>query len=260
MSERELTLITGASSGIGRDFAYILAEKNIDLVLTARSTTTLNSLREEILTKNDISVTILPKDLSIPDSSQELYDVMNEKGLSPTILISNAGFGDYGFFHEADWEKTERMINLNILALTQLTRLFGADMVKKKSGKILNVASTAAFQPGPLMSVYYASKAYVLSFSEAIANEWKGFGVTVTALCPGATVSNFAEAADASDSKLFKNKNLPSSKKVAKFGIRAMNKGRVVSIHGLANTSLVTSVRFIPRNIIRKVVRKIQEK
>jgi short-subunit dehydrogenase len=260
MNERELALITGASSGIGWEFASILAAKNTDLVLTSRSTTKLINLKTTLESEYDIKVWIYPKDLSIPDASLEIHDYLKENNLKPTILINNAGFGDYGLFHQADWEKTEMMINLNILSLTHLTRLIGEDMVQRNSGRILNVASTAAFQPGPLMSVYYATKAYVLSFSEGIANEWKDFGVTVTALCPGATVSNFAEAAEATESKIFKNKKLPTSREVAEHGIKAMFKGEVVSIHGFINAALVTSVRFTPRSIIRKIVRNIQER
>jgi len=260
MSERELILITGASSGIGYEFARQLAEKKMDLVITARSTSKLNTIKKELEANHGIHVWVIPKDLSIPDATTEIYDYLNEHNLRPTILINNAGFGDFGFFHESDWDKTEMMINLNIISLTHLTRLIGADMVKRKAGRILNVASTAAFQPGPLMSVYYATKAFVLSFSEGIANEWKDFGVSVTTLCPGATESNFAEAAEAEDSKLFKNRKLPTSKEVAKHGIKAMFKGEVVSIHGMLNAALVASVRFTPRSVIRTIVRNIQEK
>jgi uncharacterized protein len=152
------------------------------------------------------------------------------------------------------------MINLNITALTQLTKLFLKDMVERRSGKVLNVASTAAFQPGPTMAVYYATKAYVLHFSEAIANEVKPFGVTVTALCPGATESGFQAAAAMEDSKLVKGRKLPAAKEVAQYGYNAMMKGKTVAIHGFVNYILANSVRFMPRNVVTKVTRFIQDK
>jgi len=152
------------------------------------------------------------------------------------------------------------MINLNITALTHFTRLFLPDMIKQWSGKIMNVASTASFQPGPTMSVYFATKAYVLSFSEAVNNEVREKGITVTALCPGSTESGFQAAAGLEESKLIKGRNLPSSKQVAEYGYRAMMKGKTVAIHGLMNAIMATSVRFIPRALVVKTARKIQEK
>jgi len=151
------------------------------------------------------------------------------------------------------------MINVNITALTYLTRLFLPQMVKNGFGKIMNVASTAAFQPGPTMSVYYATKAYVLHFSEAIGNELEGTGVTVTALCPGATTSGFQAAANLGESKLVKGKKLPTSKDVAEYGYRAMMKGKAVAIHGFGNWLLAQSPRFAPRSWVVKVARKVQE-
>ena len=174
-------------------------------------------------------------------------------------LINNAGFGDYGLFYESDWDKQERMINLNMLALTQLTHLFLPDMLKRKSGKIMNVASTAAFQPGPLMSVYYASKAYVLFFSEAIANELEGTGVTVTALCPGPTKSGFQKAANVEHSKMLNAKSIPTSKKVAEYGYKAMMKGKHVAVHGFMNKELTFFSRRAPKKFILKTVRRMNE-
>jgi short-subunit dehydrogenase len=152
------------------------------------------------------------------------------------------------------------MINLNITALAHFTRLFLTDMISRRSGKILNVASTASFQPGPTMSVYFATKAFVLSFSEAVNNEVKEFGITVTALCPGATLSGFQAAAAMEGSKLLDRKNIPSSREVAEYGYRAMMQGRAVAIHGFRNTLLANSVRFAPRSLVVKMARKIQEK
>jgi short-subunit dehydrogenase len=170
-------------------------------------------------------------------------------------LINNAGFGDFGLFADSNWEKQSEMINLNVLALTHLTRLFLPQMIKNKFGKVLNIASTAAFQPGPTMSVYFATKAFVLSFSEAIANELKGTGVTVTVLCPGATESGFQAAADLKNSNLFKGNQIASSKQVAEFGYNMMMKGKIVVIHGFMNKLLTFSVRLAPRNIITSIAR-----
>ncbi len=187
-----------------------------------------------------------------------MYDFTIANKCNIEILINNAGFGDYGYFHTLDLAKQQQMIRLNIEALTDLTYLYGKDMVKRKSGKILNVASTAAFQPGPLMSVYYATKHYVLAFSEAIAEEWSSFGVTVTALCPGPTESGFQKAASASLNKIF-NKNLPTSREVAEYGYASLMKGKRVAIHGLTNTIMAWSIRLLPRRLIVKMVKKMQE-
>jgi len=164
-------------------------------------------------------------------------------------------------FAECDWKKQEQMINLNVMALTHFTRLFLPEMIKNKFGKVLNIASTAAFQPGPTMSVYFASKAFVLSFSEAIANELKGTGVTVTALCPGATETGFKTAASLDSSNLFKGSGIAGSKEVAEFGYRAMMKGKTVAVHGFLNLLMSQSVRFAPRNIVTAIARfKLKEK
>ncbi|MFT4787070.1 MAG: short-subunit dehydrogenase [Cyclobacteriaceae bacterium] len=253
-----LALITGASSGIGKALAFEHAKTGGDLIISGRSTTKLQQIKEELEVRFTISVTVLPKDLSIQGAAEELYDDIHEKGLKVDYLINNAGFGDYGLFHESEWEKQEEMINLNIIALTHLTRLFLPEMVKRQQGKIMQVASTAAFQPGPLMAVYYATKHYVLAFSEAIANEVAKNGVTVTTLCPGATLSGFSEAAAMEDSRLFKNKQLPSSEQVAKYGYRAMLEGKTVAIHGWKNALMATGVRFAPRKAVTKFVKKFQ--
>ena len=253
-------LITGASGGIGLELAKIHASNKNDLVIVARSTTKLAHLKVELESEFGVSVLSIPKDLSIPDAAQEVYDTVVEKEIEVEYLINNAGIGDFGLYHETSWEKEETMINLNILALTQLTKLFGSDMVKRGHGHIMNISSTAAFQPGPLMTVYYATKHYVQAYSEALYEEWKEFGVSVTALCPGATESGFSESADAEDSKLFKGKKLPSSCEVAEYGYKAMMKGEMTAIHGAMNTIMAKSARFVPKKMVLKMVRKIQEK
>ncbi|MFM9908925.1 MAG: SDR family NAD(P)-dependent oxidoreductase [Chitinophagaceae bacterium] len=252
-------LITGASSGIGLELAKVFAQQKHSIILVARSKSKLEALAE-VLRQTGVEVHLLVKDLSSNQSAVEVFDWCNQHGVVVDYLVNNAGFGDFGFFHESNWTKQEQMINLNITTLTQLTHLFLPQMVKRKSGKIMNVASTAAFQPGPTMSVYYATKAYVLHFTEAISNELKGTGVTVTALCPGATESGFQLAAAMEESKLVKGKNLPSSMDVAVYGYKAMMNGKTVAVHGFMNSIMATGYRFLPRKWIVQVTRMIQDK
>src|SRR5664279_3516551 len=253
-------LITGASNGIGYELAKVHASKGDNLVLVARSICKLDELKSELENKYKISVLPIGKDLSLQGAVTEVYEELKSKSIKIDYLLNNAGFGDFGLFADSDWNKQEKMINLNITALAHFTRLFLPDMISRGSGKILNVASTASFQPGPTMSVYFATKAFVLSFSEAVNNEVKKFGITVTALCPGDTLSGFHAAASLEDSKLPDRKNIPSSKEVAEYGYRAMMQGRAVAIHGFRNTLLANSVRFAPRSLVVKMARKIQEK
>jgi len=218
MRKVRTALITGASSGIGLELAKIFAQNKINVVLVARSEDKLMQLAHDIKNQYGIAVAVLAKDLSDYNNSKEVFEHCNQQNIQIDYLVNNAGFGDFGFFADSDWDKQLQMINLNITTLTYLTRLFLPGMLERKYGKIMNVASTAAFQPGPTMSVYYATKAYVLHFSEAIANELEGTGVTVTALCPGATESGFQSVANLQESKMVKGKKLPSSEEVAKYG------------------------------------------
>ena len=253
-------LITGASGGIGKELAIIHATAGDHLILVARSASALNSLKADLEAKHNIQVSVIAKDLSAPGSARELYDEVRNSGTEIDYLINNAGFGDYGFFHESDPEKVRQMIELNISALTLLSRFYSADMVARKKGRIMNVASTAAFQPGPLMAVYFATKAYVLHFSEAMSNELSGTGVTITALCPGATESGFQSAANMEDSKLVKGRKLPTSADVARYGYKAMMRGRPVAVHGAMNAFLAASVGWMPRQLVLKVTRKMQDR
>jgi hypothetical protein len=252
-------LITGASSGIGYELSKVFAQNGINVILVARNFKMMEELKSDIERVSKVDVKIINQDLSTPGAAQVIFDTLNNEAVKVDYLVNNAGFGDYGFFAQSNWEKNEQMINLNILTLTHLTHLFLPLMIKQKYGRIINVASTAAFQPGPLMAVYYATKAFVLSFSEAIANELEGSGVTVTALCPGPTSSGFEKAAAVEDSKLFKGKKLPSSKEVASYGYKAMMNGKTVAIHGVLNNIFATSVRFTPRKVVTKIVRKLSE-
>jgi hypothetical protein len=188
-----------------------------------------------------------------------VYDYTSANNISICHLINNAGFGDFGFFHTADWQKCQDMLNVNINALTRLSYLYVKDMVAAQYGRIMNVASTAAFQPGPKMALYYATKSYVLHLSEAISNELGNTGVTVTALCPGATESGFQGAAAMEESRLVKGKKLPTSKEVAAYGYKAMMRGKKVAIHGMMNYIIANSVRFTPRSLVLKIVRFIQD-
>ncbi len=253
-------LITGASSGIGLELAKIHAAEGDNLILVARNQPALDELKRDLENRCGIAVQVITKDLSVPDSTQEIFDETNRLGLHVDFLINNAGFGDYGLFHESDWSKDLQMINLNMTALTQLCRLYLPAMIERGSGRIMNVASTAAFQPGPLMAIYFATKAYVLHFSEALGNEVQDKGVTVTALCPGATTSGFQAAAGMEESRLVQGRNMPSSLDVAEYGYRAMMQGKTVAIHGVMNSLMANSVRMTPRSLVVKLVRKIQDR
>jgi uncharacterized protein len=253
-------LITGASSGIGFELAHIHAEKKDNLVLVARSHEKLNELKSSLQSLHGVKVYCIEKDLSVADAAYEIFNQLEKSGIAIDYLINNAGFGEYGFFLESDLKKTEQMIQLNISALTELCHLFSKKMVERKSGKIMNVASTAAFQPGPLMAVYFATKSYVLHFSEALNNELREFGVTVTALCPGPTESKFMEVAKMNESSLIKGRKLPSSRSVAAFGYGAMMKGRPVAIHGFMNGLLANINRFVPRSLTVRITRFLMNK
>jgi uncharacterized protein len=253
-------LVTGASNGIGLELARIHASKGGNLVLVARNLEKLNDIKAELEKKFNIKVYTIGKDLSKPDAALEVYNETNQQKIQVDYLINNAGFGDFGLFVETDWQKELQMINLNITTLTQFTKLYVQDMVKRGNGKIMNVASTAAFQSGPTMAVYYATKAYVLSFSEAVDNEVSDKGVTVTTLCPGATESGFQAAAAMEESALVKGKKLPSAKEVAEYGYTSMMNGKTVAIHGMMNYIMANSVRFTPRAMVVKLTRLIQDK
>jgi short-subunit dehydrogenase len=257
---KNTALITGASNGIGLELAKIHASKGGDLVLVARNKKKLDELKTELESKYKVVVYTIGKDLSLNTAVQEVFNETIQQNIQIDYLINNAGIGLFGMFYETDWNKEAEMINLNVTALTHLTKLYLTDMVKRKSGKILNVASTAAFQPGPTMAIYYASKAFVLSFSEAINNEVSSKGITVTALCPGPTLSGFFEAAAMTDSFLVKGIKSATSADVAKYGYASMMKGKTVAIHGLLNSIMATSVRFTPRSWVVKLTRKIMNK
>ena len=253
-------LITGASSGIGLELARVFAENGHDLVLVARSEGKLQTLAEELQPRGRIRAHVIASDLSAAGAARAVVERVAALGIEIDVLANNAGYGVYGAFLETSLDAELAMIQVNIVALTELTKRLLPAMVARKRGRILNVASTAAFLPGPLMAVYYATKAYVLSFSEAIANELDGTGVTVTALCPGPTASGFQAAANLEESKLVAGKTLPSSREVARAGYDALMRGTRVFVPGLTNKVTVQLPRIFPRSVITKVVRSVQER
>ena len=257
-SKRANALITGASSGIGLDLARIMAP-DFDLILIARNQARLEQLARELEKQHGNHVHVIPADLARPEAPREIFAELERRGLELGVLINNAGFGTYGPFAEADLATQMEMIQVNIASLTQLTGLALPKMLERKQGRIMNVASTAGFQPGPLMAVYYATKAYVISFSEAIANELQGSGVTVTCLCPGATDTGFAKRADMEKSRLFKMGKM-SSQAVAGAGYRAMMEGKTLLVTGWRNKIMAQSVRFSPRKLVVAIARSVQER
>ncbi len=249
-------LITGASSGIGKETAYVYAEHNYNLVLVARRKKNLEAVKKEIEEKHKVKVDIFDIDLSKTDSAERLYNLVKTENLQVDILINNAGFGINGNFKDIDIDKEESMLILNIITLTKLTKLFVLDMAKNKNGHIINIASTAAFQGIPKFATYAASKAYVLHFSEAIAQELKKDNVKVTAINPGATQSEFANTAKANEKHFSK---APSSRDLAEFIYKTMKNGKISSIHGLINNIMSFSTRLTPRNLLTKIAGKMME-
>jgi short-subunit dehydrogenase len=255
----KLALITGASGGIGYELAKLFAGDHHDLVLVARSADKLAQLADELQRQFGVTAKAVTLDLSAPGASKDLFDRLHDEGIAIDVLVNNAAYGMYGDFASMGLNEISGQIELNIAALTQLTRLFLPAMVERKSGKILNIASIAGFQPGPLMAVYYASKAYVISFSEAIANELKGSGVTVTCLCPGPTDTGFQGRAGVENSRLFKQFGPMDAKTVARDGYRATMKGKTLAISGVKNLILAEAVRIAPRKLATAISRWVAE-
>ena len=253
---RTAALITGASSGIGYELTKRFARDGFDVVLVARDEAQLKRIRDALEGTFNVSVTVIPKDLSRPGAAAELYREVIGNDIEIDILVNNAGFNVYGPFSETSSREELEMMHVNIVALTQLTKLFLPAMLKRNSGKILNVASTAGFTPGPYSAVYCASKAYVLSFSEAIAEEVRGTGVSVTTLCPGPTNTQFADRANMRNTKIFQGR-LSSAVEVAEAGYRGLFRGRRTLIVGRANKLLIFSLRFSPRNLMTRVARAL---
>lgn len=247
-----LVLVTGASSGIGIDLAVEYARRGHALVLSARRVAELEHLATRLRREHGVPVTVIPADLADPAGVEQLVRAVEALDVPLAALVNNAGFGVYGEFADSDLAETQRMMRLNMEAPVVLVhRLLPA--LRRARGHILNVASTAAFQPGPYMAVYFATKSFVLSFSEALAEELADSGVTVTALCPGPTASGFQDRAAMQDSAMVKNKRLPSAAEVAAYGVAAAFRGQRVAVHGWQNCLLAQSVRFTPRRVVTRL-------
>ncbi len=255
---KKTALVTGAASGLGYKLALLLAKDGYSLILVDIDATNLKKVQSELHREYKCSVDIIIKDLSKPNVALEIVKEIDV--VSVDVLINNAGFGLFGTFSDTDWQRESDMLHLHILTTTHLTKLVLDGMLKQNSGKILNVSSLAAFQPGPLMSIYYASKAYMLYFSEAIANELKGTGVTVTALCPGPTKTDFQNVVSGNTTNNKISFNMGCSFKVAQYGYNAMKKGKTVAIPGRFNKFLAVLPRFLTRNRATSIVRSIQDK
>lgn len=251
-------LITGASGGIGYELAKLFASGGYNLVLVARSGDKLAEFAAELEKAYKIQATVVVSDLALADGPDVVYSATSQAGIAVDVLVNNAGFGQFGFYVENDLQEELRQIQLNVASLTHLTKLFVRPMVERRRGRILNVASTAAFQAGPLMAVYYATKAYVLSFSGALSNELHGTGVTVTCLCPGPTTTEFHKRAAMDLSNIMKAPFM-DARSVAEIGYRAMLKGKATVIAGRMNWLAAQATRLAPRSWAAAVARKVQE-
>ncbi|GIP00609.1 short-chain dehydrogenase [Paenibacillus lautus] len=255
----KIVLITGASGGIGKELADRFAKDGCDLVLVARSEEKLVDLAREYREKYRVQTTYFAKDVALPGVAEEIYRELKEKGITVDFLVNNAGFGLYGEFLETQLEQEINMIDINIKALTVMTKVFLPDMVKRHQGGVLNVASLVAFFPGPLMAVYYATKAYVLSFTEALENELRGTGVTVSALCTGATATGFVDRAGLATSKLFRS-GVMEVGQVADIGYREFLRGKTLIITGGRNKFMAFLPRLLPCKLMTNAVRSAQAK
>lgn len=258
MSDKlDYALITGASGGIGEQIAHEFAKDSISLILVARNKEQLERVKAEIIAKYDVEVLVYSADLSKTDQVHGLHQWTVKEGLTVRYLVNNAGFGDRAPTIAADTDRLEGMVRLNIEALVVLSRLFGADMAASKGGNIVNIASVAGFFPGPGMAVYFATKAFVLSFSQALHAELEASGVLVTTVCPGATRSGFAQAAHAEGNSIFSGK-LPSAQEVGIFAYQAMKTGKYMAVWSWKNQILTHVIGLLPRKLVVNAVRRIR--
>ncbi|WP_161882748.1 SDR family NAD(P)-dependent oxidoreductase [Deinococcus alpinitundrae] len=262
---RPTALVTGASGGIGEAFVRQLAARGVHLILVARSADKLEALAAQMRAAHGIQASVMVQDLTLPGAAGQLQERVSAAGLTVDFLINNAGFASYGEFYQLPLEHELEMLQVNIVALTELTHRFLPGMVQRGRGRVLNVSSTAAFMPGPLMAVYYASKAYVLSFSEALSEELRGTGVQVTALCPGPVASGFQQRAQMEDSKLLTSSSpllapILSAEAVAREGLQAMFAGQAVKVVGRLNKLQTLTPRWMPRAVVPRMVKRLQER
>lgn len=255
---RRIALVTGASAGIGRALARELAGRGWDPVLVARRRERLEELAGELEREHGATARVVEADLAPDDGPDRVADELGRQGLTVDLLVNNAGLGQFGAYTELDAEREQAQVHVNVVALTRLTRLILPSMVERGRGRVLNVASTAAFFPGPLMAVYYASKAYVLSYSVALSDETRGTGVTVTCLCPGPVETEFQAAAGTDRSKLHRNSVVLDVGRVATEAIDATLAGKAVHVPGVANKVSAFSARLLPRRFLARAVRRVQ--
>ncbi len=259
MTHSNTALITGASGGIGIELARMHAKKGSDVVLVARSKDKLEKLKEELETEYGISATVIAEDLSVNDSAQRIFNKTQQLDIAVTVLINNAGFGGHGLFYTRDLSAETAIMQVNMVSLTQLTHFYLKGMIERKQGKILNVSSTASFMPGPLQAVYYASKAYVTSFTQAIAEEVAEHNITVTALCPGTVATGFVDAGNLHGVDVWKKAK--SAESVAICGYQAMERGDLITFNeGKLKFLFNWIVPLLPRKIVLKLSRQVMEK
>ena len=254
----QTALVTGASAGIGVDLAECFAQDGYNVILAARTESALRDVAERLATTFSITATPIAVDLGAIGGGRRLADAITQKGLSVDVLVNNAGYGHAGAFNGSDGATQLGMIDLNDRALVELTHIYWPGMLANRRGGVLNVASTAAFQPGPLMAIYYASKAFVLSFSEALWEEARDTGVKVSCLCPGPTVSKFRERAGTNKVRLSRAGTPMPSMTVARMGYEAWQANRRVEVTGMRNRILASLVRFMPRTAVLRSVRNLQ--
>jgi uncharacterized protein len=252
----ETVLITGASSGIGLELAKCFAAEGSRLVLVARNTEALQSLAEELRRAHNVEASVLTADLSLPETPERIFRELQSRGIAVDVLVNNAAFGTWGRFTESPLQRQIDALQVNITALIHLTGLFLPEMLRRRRGGILNVASVAGFVPGPGMAIYYATKACVLSFTEALAEELDGTNVTVSALCPGPTITNFDKVAQINKAKRKIRMAKMSAEAVARYGIGAFRKRKVVAVPGLQNRLIIFIARCLPRCLVRKAAGK----
>ncbi len=258
MSNKPTVLVTGASGGLGLELARCYAKDGAHVILVARSEQKLRAIAKEFEESYQTPITVLPADLTTDSGVDTVTATLKSQGVTVDVLVNNAGFGDFGEFADSDIAKQQAMIDLNVKAVVAMTHAVLPAMRRKQRGTILNVASIAAFQSGPYMAIYYATKAFVLSFSEALARELKGSGITVTTLCPGPIKTGFEDAADLENSKLFRSLPVASAEEVAAYGYRMAKKGKTIAIHGALNKLLIFSVRLAPRKLVTNMIVRIQ--
>jgi short-subunit dehydrogenase len=252
-------MITGASGGIGKELADVFAANGFDLVIIARNREALETMKKDIENRHNRKVLLIPKDLTEPDAIDSVKEILDSDHIFPDVLVNNAGFGDKAAFVDSDWDRQENMVRLNILTLMKMTYVFGKEMKQRGHGRILNLASVAAFSGGPFMSVYYASKAFVLSFSQSVNAELGPYGVTVTALCPGPTITGFEKAAGMKHSKMFSL--MPQKPRdVAYAGYKACMRGQAVKYHSPVTYGFNILSRILPRSAACRLAENIDGK